>query len=114
MLSVKADFTQPDLLGENSALTWSLIYDLGIDYAYQYHGPGTRIGITKSFLRDRLKLAASYNFQLLSFFNTDPVILSDPGAAGALYGLPRPALVLARYSPSGMTPPRSLPGGTRP
>ena len=90
MLSVKADFTQPDLLGENSALTWSLIYDLGIDYAYQYHGPGTRLGITKSFLRDRLKLAASYNFQLLSFFNTDPVILSDPGAAGALYGFVDP------------------------
>jgi outer membrane protein assembly factor BamA len=90
LLSLRVDLTQPDLLGRNSELSASLVYDLGLEYAYQYHGPGFRLGVQRTFFRDHLKLAASYNFQFLDFFNTDPAILSDPGEAGARYGYTDP------------------------
>jgi translocation and assembly module TamA len=87
--SFKADFTQPDLLGKNSALTASLVYDLGLEYAYQYHGPGLRLGVQKGLWQNKIKLAASYNFQFLDFFN--PVLTADMNAAvGSLFGYTDP------------------------
>lgn len=86
IIGMRADFTQPDLLGKSSELTVGIAYDLGLEYAYQYHGPALRIGIQKTFWRERIKLAASYNFQFLDFFETDAAILSDPGSAGTRYG----------------------------
>jgi translocation and assembly module TamA len=86
LISMKAEFTQPDLLGRNSQFSLGVVYDLGLEYAYQYHGPALRTGVQKNYFRDRLKLAASYNFQFLDFFETDPAILNDPGAATSFYG----------------------------
>ncbi len=90
LANLKIEFTQPDLLGKNSELSASIVYDLGLEYAYQYHGPGARLGVLRSFWRNQIKLAASYNFQFLDFFATDPAILSDPGGSGARYGYTDP------------------------
>lgn len=90
LANLKIELTQPDVLGKNSEISASLIYDLGLEYAYQYHGPGARLGIQRSFWRNKVKLAASYNFQFLDFFETDPAILSDPGGSGERYGYTDP------------------------
>ena len=90
MALAKAEFTQPDLLGPSSQLTLSFSYDLGIEYAYQYHGPSVRLGVSRNFWRDRIQLAASYNFQFLDFFNIDPSISDNASEAGSLYGFVDP------------------------
>lgn len=83
---LKSELTQPDLLGPSSALTFSLNYSLGIEYAYQYHGPEARIGVNRSFWHDRIRLAIAYDFQFLDFFNIDPSIQSNPSESGSLFG----------------------------
>ena len=85
----KADFTQPDLLGRSSALTLSLGYEVGVQYAYQYHGPSLRLGLSKGLWRDRISLAASYNFQFLDFFDTEPG-LDGGNDNGLLFGFVDP------------------------
>lgn len=90
VLSARVDFTQPDLLGRNSEFRASLVYDLGLEYAYQYHGPGLRVGFQRSLWRNHIKLALSYNFQFLDFFETERAILDDPGGAGPRYGYTDP------------------------
>ncbi len=77
-------------MGRSSALTASFTYDLGIEYAYQYHGPSFRLGINKNFWKDRISIAASYNFQFLDFFGIDPSIVANPGEAGSLFGFVDP------------------------
>ncbi len=89
ILLAKFDLTQPDILGRSSALTASLIYDLGVQYAYQYHGPSARLGISKGLWRDRISLSASYNFQFLDFFNPQDG-LTDTDKAGQLFGFVDP------------------------
>ena len=85
----KADFTQPDLLGKSSALTLSLGYEVGVQYAYQYHGPSFRVGVSKGLWRDRISLAASYNFQFLGFFYEEKGLTST-GDNGVLFGFDNP------------------------
>jgi translocation and assembly module TamA len=86
-----ATFTQPFLFGVRTLeLKWLVGYDLGIDYAYQYHGPRTQLGVTWSLWRRRIQLGLSYNFQLALFFATDPQILNDPAQAGLLFGYTNP------------------------
>ena len=80
ILETKAEFTQPDIFGAGSALTLMLGYDLGIQYAYQYHGPSLRLGVNKYFWQDRISLAASYNFQFLDFFYAEAGL--DQGSTG--------------------------------
>lgn len=82
-------FTQPNP-GRLTKLTWDVGYDLGIQYAYQYHGPRTQLAIARLLWHDRLSLSGSYNFQFLDFFDTAPQILSDPARAGAVYGYTDP------------------------
>ena len=89
ILGLKIDFSQPDVLGINSAVTASLVYDLGLEYAYQYHGPGVRLGLQKGLFSGKIKLAGSYNFQFLDFFN--PVITEGKEqAVGSLFGYSDP------------------------
>src|SRR5262249_10342065 len=38
----------------------------------------------------RILIGASYNFQLLQFFDTDPAILDNPALAGRLFGYTNP------------------------
>jgi outer membrane protein assembly factor BamA len=67
-------------------LRWTVGYDLGIDYAFQYHGPRTQIGLKQGLWRNRILFGVAYAIQFLDFFNTDPAVLSDPRQAGTLYG----------------------------
>ena len=84
-LTAEAVLTQPRV-GFLSQIQWTVGYDVGIDYAYQFEGPRTSIGIQRLLAHDRVSIALSYNFQLLTFFHTDPAILDDPAQAGRLFG----------------------------
>jgi translocation and assembly module TamA len=84
-LVAEAVLTQPRI-GFLSQIQWTIGYELGIEYAYQFHGPRTVIGVVRRLWGDRVGLALSYNFQLLQFFESDPAILASPGLAGRLFG----------------------------
>lgn len=86
----EAQFTQPDLFTTFDTLKLTVGYELGIDYAYQYHGPRTQLAYLYPIWRDRLQLSLSYNFQFLMFFNTDPTILEHPEQARRLFGYTDP------------------------
>jgi translocation and assembly module TamA len=90
IFNLKTDFTQPDLLGANSALTVGLGYDLGLEYAYQYHGPSASVGIQRALWKNHIKLAAAYNFQFLQFFNQVVTDQSTGEAVGSLFGYTNP------------------------
>lgn len=83
--TVEAMLTQPTI-SFLSQVQWTVGYDVGVDYAYQFHGPRTSLGVLRLLARDRISLGLSYNFQLLEFFHTDAVILDDPAQAGRLFG----------------------------
>jgi outer membrane protein assembly factor BamA len=85
----KGDLTQPDILGKSSALTASVSYEVGVQYAYQYHGPSFRLGLTKGLWRNRISLAASYNFQFLDFFEAEAG-LDGKGDTSVLFGFSDP------------------------
>ena len=89
-LKAEATFTQPDIFGPWYDLKWIVGYDVGIDYAYQYHGPRTSLGVTRPLWHNRINVGLSYNFNLLLFFNTVPAFQTDPHAAAALYGYTNP------------------------
>ena len=81
---------QPDWPLPLGKLELAVGYDVGVDYAYQFHGPHATVGLQKGFWRDRVLAGASYNFQLLQFFDTDPALLDDPALAGRLFGYTNP------------------------
>jgi outer membrane protein assembly factor BamA len=76
--TAELELRQLDLPWRLSTLTWTLGYDLGIDYAFQFHGPRTQLAFGQSLWHDRIHAGIAYNFQYLDFFNTDPAILDDP------------------------------------
>jgi outer membrane protein assembly factor BamA len=83
----EAEFKQPFLFGlRHLGLRWLVGYDLGIDYAFQYHGPRTQLGLIYGLWRNHVQLGLSYNIQFLDFFNTAPGVLSDPALSGSVYG----------------------------
>lgn len=86
----EATFRQPDFLWALTELRWTVGYDVGADYAYQYHGPRTTLGVTRPFWHERVVLGLSYNFNFLLFFNTVPAFQQDPRLAGQLYGYTNP------------------------
>jgi outer membrane protein assembly factor BamA len=88
----EARYTQPDALWRGSSVTATLGGDLGIEYAFQYVGPRLQLQLAQAMWRDRVFLAASYNFQFLGFFaptfrQSD---LNDPTRAGLLFGYQNP------------------------
>jgi translocation and assembly module TamA len=85
-----ATFTQPDLWKRAIDLKWLVGYDVGIDYAYQYHGPRTTLGLTRPFWRSRVNLGISYNFNFLLFFNTAPEFQQNPALATQMFGYTNP------------------------
>ncbi len=87
---VEGQFIQPDLLLPLDQLKLTVGYDLGIDYAYQYHGPRGQVAWLWRLWHSRVQLVASYNAELLLFFNTDPTILQDPALARRLFGFTDP------------------------
>jgi len=86
----EAQLIQPDWPIPLGQLDLAIAYDVGVEYAYQFHGPRTSLGLQRGFWRDTVMLRASYNFQFLQFFNTDPVILEDPAQAGRQFGYTDP------------------------
>jgi outer membrane protein assembly factor BamA len=89
-LQAEATLTQPGWPLPLGQLRLTAAYDVGVDYAYQFHGPRTVVRLERNFWRDRLRLAAIYELELLQFFNTDPVILDNPQLAGRLFGYTNP------------------------
>jgi outer membrane protein assembly factor BamA len=89
-LKATATFLQPDFIRPYYDLKWVVGYDVGIDYAYEYHGPRTSLGVTRPLWHNRISLGLSYNFNYLMFFNTVPAFQDDPHAAAALYGYTNP------------------------
>ena len=87
---VEVQFTQPDLFFPLDQLKITAAYSLGIDYAYQYHGPSTQVAYARPFFHDKLHLSLSWNLQFLFFFNTDPAILANPEQARRLLGFTDP------------------------
>jgi translocation and assembly module TamA len=84
-----ATLTQPDWPLPLATTRFTVGYDVGIEYAYQYHGPRTSLSVTRGFWNDHILLGLSYNFQFLAFFNTDPTFQSAPNA-GRLFGYTNP------------------------
>ncbi|MEO6954183.1 MAG: BamA/TamA family outer membrane protein [Polyangia bacterium] len=87
-VSAEATFRQPFVFGVHHLdFHWTVGYDLNIDYAFQYHGPRSSLGLNFSTWRDRVKLGLSYNIQFLDFFNTNSSFsTTDTAQAGTLYG----------------------------
>jgi outer membrane protein assembly complex protein YaeT len=85
-LKAEATFIQPDFIAPWYDLKWIVGYDLGIDYAYQYHGPRTTLGVSRPLWHNRINVGLSYNINYLMFFNTVPAFQEDPHAASKLYG----------------------------
>jgi translocation and assembly module TamA len=88
--TAELELTQLDVPWRLSTITFIVGYDLGIDYAYQYHGPRTQLAFAQALWRDRVHLALAYNFQFLDFFNTEAAILQDPIRGGAVFGYQDP------------------------
>src|SRR5262249_6999678 len=84
--AAEAQLMQPDGPWPTAILTTTAGYDLGIDYAYQFHGPRLQLALAQPLWHDKVQLQLSYNFQSLFFFATDPAILDNPAQAGRLYG----------------------------
>jgi translocation and assembly module TamA len=94
------DRSGPSLLAEatliqhgwpgRARLAFTLGYDVGVEYAYQYQGPRMRLGLQRGFWRDHLLVAAAYEFELLQFFNVDPVIVDEPTLQGRFFGFTNP------------------------
>ncbi|HEX9101005.1 MAG TPA: BamA/TamA family outer membrane protein, partial [Polyangia bacterium] len=89
-VKAQATFTQPDFIAPWYDLKWIVGYDVGIDYAYQYHGPRTTLGVSRPLWHNRINVGISYNFNLFLFFNTVPAFQTDPHAASQLYGYTNP------------------------
>lgn len=89
-LTTDVTLSQPDWPCQLCVLKMVVGFDVGIEYPYQYYGPRTSVGLTRGFWRERVQIGASYNFQLLEFFNTDPTVLMDPAQAGKLFGYTNP------------------------
>ena len=88
--TVEAELTQLDLGLPPDELHAVAGYDLGVEYAFQYHGPRASIGYARNFLHDRLQLAAAYDFQYVMFFGVDPAFTADPAQAARDFGFVDP------------------------
>ncbi|MCA1664446.1 MAG: BamA/TamA family outer membrane protein [Myxococcales bacterium] len=88
--TAEAELTQLDVIFPRDELKATAGYDLGLEYAFQYHGPRAQLGYSRTFLRDRLQVGLSYNFEQFFFFNTDPALLQDPLLASQAYGYVNP------------------------
>jgi translocation and assembly module TamA len=88
--STELELRQLDKPWRLSTISWLLAYDLGIEYAYQYHGPRTQLAFSQALWRDRVHVGISYDFQFLDFFNTAPAIFDNPTLSGAMYGYQDP------------------------
>ncbi len=91
-ISFDGTLTQPGFLVRNLSLRALVGYDLGIDYAFRYHGPRGSLGVDYAFARlhDRLILSFAYNVQYLQFYDTVPTFLQDPTQSRLFFGYTNP------------------------
>jgi outer membrane protein assembly factor BamA len=84
--TVEAELTQLDLGLPPDEIHAVAGYDLGVEYAFQYHGPRASVGYSRNFFHDRLQVSVGYDFQYLMFFNVDPALIVDPVVAARDWG----------------------------
>lgn len=89
-VTAEAQLIQPDVLWPLTQLKFTLGYDVGIEYPFQYYGPRAQVGMSRGFWRDHVLIGLSYNFQFLQFFDVDPAILANPTQTGQLFGYENP------------------------
>ncbi|HEX2570383.1 MAG TPA: POTRA domain-containing protein [Polyangia bacterium] len=83
--------TQPNFYHRGLTFEATLGYDLGVEYAFRYHGPRFQVGVDQGFLRDRLHVKGAYHIEYLQFFDpTDPEFLTDPVKARVFFGYVNP------------------------
>ncbi|MCU1281411.1 MAG: family outer membrane protein, partial [bacterium] len=88
--TIEAEMTQLDLGLPPDELHVVVGYDLGVEYAFQYHGPRGQLGYSRNFFRDRLQLGIGYSYQYILFFGVDPALLADPAVSARDYGFVDP------------------------
>lgn len=87
--AVRSEITldQPNFFHRGLSFQATIGYDLGIEYAFRYHGPRFQIGVDQAFLRDRLHLKGAYHIEYLQFYDpADPNFLADPQNARRFFG----------------------------
>jgi outer membrane protein assembly factor BamA len=84
--TVEAEMTQLDLGLPPDELHAVIGYDLGVEYAFQYHGPRAQLGYSRNFFHDRLQLGIGYDYQYVLFFGVDPALLADRALSARDYG----------------------------
>ncbi|HEX6838129.1 MAG TPA: POTRA domain-containing protein, partial [Polyangia bacterium] len=88
--TVEAELTQLDLGLPPDEIHAVAGYDLGVEYAFQYHGPRASVGYARNFFHDRLQVSAAYDFQYVMFFGVDPAFTADPAVSARDYGFVDP------------------------
>jgi outer membrane protein assembly factor BamA len=88
--TVELELTQFDVGLPPDELRAVAGYDLGLEYAFAYHGPRAQLGYTRNFFHDRLQLGIGYDFQYILFFDVDPALLTDPQVSARDYGFVDP------------------------
>ena len=86
--TLEAELRQPLWTGAEAGLTVGA--DLGVEYAYSFGGPRAQALFSQIAWRERVRLALSYNFQLLEVFGATADVLNDPAQARGLYGYTNP------------------------
>jgi outer membrane protein assembly factor BamA len=71
-------------------LTVGAAYELGVEYAFKYGGGHGRLALKRGFWHDNVLLTLRYEIEVLQFFDTDPVLVQDPVAAGRFFGYQNP------------------------
>jgi outer membrane protein assembly factor BamA len=89
-VTVEGQLTQLDLGLPPDELRLDGAYDLGVDYAYQFHGPRAALGYGRDFFHGHLRIGVAYDFQYLRFFNIDPAFTVDPALAAQELGFINP------------------------
>src|SRR5262249_43158271 len=99
----------PDFLLRDLTLRAQAGYDLGVDYAFKYHGPRAALGLEYALLRSHVVLTASYNFQYLIFYDlSNPNAFNDPDIGRRFLGYTSP------YRPPLCSPSPSRPASRPP
>src|SRR5207237_286382 len=62
------ELRQLDLPWRLSTLSYSVGFDLGVEYPYKFYGPRTQLAFSQSLWHDRIHVGIGYNFQFLAFF----------------------------------------------
>ena len=83
-------FTQPDFIVRDLQLKLQAGYDLGIDYAFKFHGPRGLAGVEYPFLHDHLVISTSDNFQYLFFYGLVGDIFINAAQAKRFLGYVNP------------------------